>query len=99
MAGMGELHLEVLVDRMMREFRVDANVGKPQVADRETVRRAVSNVTYRHVKQPGGKGQFAHVVINLEPTSGDGGGYEFINKIVGGRIPREYIPSVDAGIQ
>jgi elongation factor G len=99
MAGMGELHLEVLVDRMMREFRVDANVGKPQVAYRETVRRPVRNVTYRHVKQTGGKGQFAHVVIDLEPTSGDGGGYEFINKIVGGKIPREYIPSVDAGIQ
>jgi elongation factor G len=99
MAGMGELHLEVLVDRMMREFRVDANVGKPQVAYRETVRRPVRNVVYRHVKQTGGKGQFAHVVIDLEPTSGDGGGYEFINKIVGGKIPREYIPSVDAGIQ
>ena len=99
MAGMGELHLEVLVDRMMREFRVDANVGKPQVAYRETIRKPVRNIVYRHVKQTGGRGQFAHVVIDLEPTAGDGGGYEFVNKIVGGKIPREYIPAVDAGIQ
>ena len=99
MAGMGELHLEILVDRMMREFKVDANVGKPQVAYRETIRRPVRNVAYRHVKQTGGRGQYAHVVIDLEPTAGDGGGYEFVNKIVGGKIPREYIPAVDAGIQ
>jgi elongation factor G len=99
MAGMGELHLEVLVDRMMREFKVDANVGKPQVAYRETLRRPVTNVVYRHVKQTGGRGQYGHVVIDVEPTAGDGGGYEFVNKIVGGKIPREYIPSVDDGIQ
>jgi elongation factor G len=99
MAGMGELHLEVLVDRMLREFRVDANVGKPQVAYRETIRKPVSNHVVRYVKQTGGKGQFAHVVIDLEPTAGDGGGYEFVNKITGGKIPREYIPAVDAGVQ
>jgi elongation factor G len=99
LAGMGELHLEVLVDRMLREFKVDANVGRPQVAYRETIRKPVSNLAYRHVKQTGGKGQYAHVVIDVEPTAGDGGGYEFVNKIVGGKVPREYIPSVDAGIQ
>jgi len=99
LAGMGELHLEVLVDRMLREFKVDANVGRPQVAYRETLRRPVPDLSYRHVKQTGGKGQYAHVVIDVEPTSGDGGGYEFVNKIVGGKVPREYIPSVDAGIQ
>jgi elongation factor G len=99
LAGMGELHLEVLVDRMLREFKVDANVGRPQVAYRETIRKPVANLAYRHVKQTGGKGQFAHVVIDVEPTAGDGGGYEFVNKIVGGKVPREYIPSVDAGIQ
>jgi elongation factor G len=97
-SGMGELHLEVLVDRMLREFNVDATVGKPQVAYRETITKQVQNVVYRHVKQTGGAGQFAHVVINLEPT-GPGGGYEFVDKISGGRIPREYIPSVDHGIQ
>jgi elongation factor G len=99
MAGMGELHLEVLVDRMLREFKVDANVGKPQVAYRETIRKPVRNHVVRYIKQTGGKGQFAHVVIDLEPTAGDGGGYEFVNKITGGKIPREYIPAVDAGIQ
>jgi elongation factor G len=99
LAGMGELHLEVLVDRMLREFRVDANVGKPQVAYRETIRKPVRDLGYRHVKQTGGRGQYAHVVIDVEPTSGDGGGYEFVNKIVGGKIPREYIPAVDGGIQ
>jgi elongation factor G len=99
MAGMGELHLEVLVSRMMREFRVDANVGRPQVAYRETLRKPVTNQVLRYVKQTGGKGQFAHVVIDVEPTGGDGGGYEFLNKITGGKIPREYIPAVDAGIQ
>jgi elongation factor G len=99
MAGMGELHLEVLVERMLREFKVDANVGKPQVAYRETIRNPVRNHVVRYVKQTGGRGQFAHVVIDLEPTAGDGGGYEFVNKITGGKIPREYIPAVDAGIQ
>ncbi len=97
-SGMGELHLEVLVDRLLREFKVDASVGKPQVAYRETIRRAIEKVSYKHVKQTGGKGQYGHVVINLEPT-GPGGGYEFVDQISGGRIPREYIPSVDAGIE
>jgi len=97
-SGMGELHLEILVDRLLREFKVDATVGKPQVAYRETIRRAVEKVEYRHVKQTGGKGQYAHVVINLEPT-GPGGGYEFVDQIKGGRVPREYIPSVDDGIE
>jgi elongation factor G len=95
---MGELHLEILVDRLLREFKVDATVGKPQVAYRETIRRAVEKVEYRHVKQTGGKGQYAHVVIDLEPT-GPGGGYEFVDLIKGGRVPREYIPSVDDGIE
>ncbi len=98
-SGMGELHLEVLVDRMRREFKVEANIGRPQVAYRETVRKKVEKVAYTHKKQTGGSGQFARVVINLEPTGGDGGGYEFENKVTGGRIPREYIPSVDAGCQ
>ncbi|MCW3044360.1 MAG: translation elongation factor [Actinobacteria bacterium] len=97
-AGMGELHLEVLVDRLTREFRVDANVGKPQVAYRETVRQPVEKVVLRYVKQTGGKGQFAHVVLNLEPL-GPGGGYEFVDKIKGGSIPTEYIPAVDQGVQ
>ena len=97
-AGMGELHLEVLVDRLTREFNVEANVGKPQVAYRETIRKPVEKVQGRYVKQTGGRGQYGHVVINLEPT-GPGGGYEFVNKITGGDIPREYIPSVDQGIQ
>jgi elongation factor G len=96
--GMGELHLEVLVDRMLREFKVDANVGKPQVAYRETIKNAVTRVETRYVRQTGGRGQYGHVVLNLEPT-GPGGGYEFVDKIVGGIIPKEYIPSVDAGIQ
>jgi len=97
-SGMGELHLEVLVDRMLREFNVDANVGKPQVAYRETVRKKVEKVELRYVRQTGGKGQYGHVVITLEPT-GPGGGYEFVDKITGGVIPKEYIPSVDAGIR
>jgi elongation factor G len=97
-SGQGELHLEVIVDRMLREFKVDATVGKPQVAYRETITQRVEKVVYRHVKQTGGSGQFAHVVIDLEPT-GPGGGYEFIDKITGGKIPREFIPSVDQGIQ
>jgi len=98
-SGMGELHLEVLVERMKREFRVEANIGRPQVAYRETVRGKAEKVEYTHRKQTGGAGQYAKVLINLEPTGGDGGGYEFENKIHGGRIPREYIPSVDAGCQ
>src|SRR4051794_3496481 len=102
-SGMGELHLEVLVDRMKREFRVEANVGRPQVAYRETIRRKVEKVDYTHKKQTGGSGQFAKVQIDLEPTHADGedggGGYEFENKVTGGRIPREYIPAVDAGCQ
>src|SRR5258706_1626686 len=97
-SGMGELHLEVLVDRMLREFSVDATVGKPQVAYRETITKPITNVEYRHVKQTGGSGQFAVVKINIEPT-GPGGGFEFIDKISGGRIPREYIPAVDQGVQ
>jgi elongation factor G len=97
-AGMGELHLEVLVDRMLREFTVDANVGKPQVAYRETISKDVHKVEERYVRQTGGRGQYAHVVIDLEPT-GPGGGYEFVDKIRGGDIPKEYIPAVDAGIQ
>ncbi|MGH3280985.1 MAG: elongation factor G, partial [Trebonia sp.] len=96
--GMGELHLEVLVDRMLREFKVDANVGKPQVAYRETIKSPVSKVETRYVRQTGGRGQYGHVVLNLEPT-GPGGGYEFVDKVTGGIIPKEYIPSVDAGIQ
>ena len=97
-SGMGELHLEVLVDRMLREFSVDANVGKPQVAYRETIRDTVAKVEERYIRQTGGRGQYGHVVISAEPT-GPGGGYEFIDKITGGVIPKEYIPSVDAGIQ
>jgi elongation factor G len=98
-AGMGELHLEVLVDRMRREFRVEANVGKPQVAYRETIRRKVEKVEYTHKKQTGGSGQYARVVIDVEPTRGNDGGYEFVNQVTGGRIPKEYIPSVDSGSQ
>ncbi len=97
-SGMGELHLEVLVDRMLREFKVDANVGKPQVAYRETIRESVSKIEERYIRQTGGRGQYGHVVISLEPT-GPGGGYEFVDKITGGVIPKEYIPAVDAGIQ
>jgi elongation factor G len=101
-AGMGELHLEVLVDRMRREFKVEANVGKPQVAYRETITKPIERVDYTHKKQTGGSGQFAKVQIGIEPSSGttEGeGGYEFVNAVTGGRIPREYIPSVDAGCQ
>ena len=97
-SGMGELHLEVLVDRMLREFSVDANVGKPQVAYRETIRKPVEKIEEKYVRQTGGRGQYGHVVISAEPT-GPGGGYEFVDKISGGVIPKEYIPSVDAGIQ
>ncbi|GAB3700769.1 elongation factor G [Mariniluteicoccus flavus] len=97
-AGMGELHLEVLIDRMKREFKVEANIGKPQVAYRETLRRPVEKVEYTHKKQSGGSGQFAKVIISLEPQEA-GSGYEFVNGVTGGRIPREYIPAVDHGIQ
>ncbi len=102
-AGMGELHLEILVDRMKREFRVEATVGKPQVAYRETIRNKVEKHSYTHKKQTGGSGQFAKVLITVEPSidpeTGQGAGYEFVNGVSGGRIPREYIPSVDQGAQ
>lgn len=98
--GMGELHLDILVDRMKREFNVEANVGKPQVAYRETIRKTIDKIDYTHKKQTGGSGQFAKVQISLEPIEVTGETmYEFVNKVSGGRIPREYIPSVDAGIQ
>nr|PIE31857.1 MAG: elongation factor G [Ilumatobacter coccineus] len=96
-SGMGELHLEVLVDRMMREFNVEATVGKPQVAYRETITRTVESVEYRHVKQSGGSGQFAVIKLSLEPNPGKG--YEFVDEITGGRIPREYIQPTNQGIQ
>ncbi len=96
-AGMGELHLEIIVDRLLREFRVDANIGHPQVAYRETIRKRVENVEGRFVRQTGGRGQYGHAVINVEHN--EEGGYAFENKIVGGVIPREYIPSVDKGIR
>ncbi|MDH3957970.1 MAG: elongation factor G [Actinomycetota bacterium] len=98
-SGMGELHLEILVDRMRREFKVEANVGKPQVAYRETISKSVPKVDYTHKKQTGGSGQYAKVIIGIEPTGGGDGGYEFVNSVTGGRIPKEYIPSVDAGVQ
>jgi elongation factor G len=94
--GMGELHLEVLVDRLKEEFHVEANVGRPRVAYRETVRRAVERVDLTHRKQTGGKGQYAKVQLSLEPIED---GYEFVNRVTGGRIPKEFIPSVDAGCQ
>jgi elongation factor G len=98
--GMGELHLDILVDRMKREFKVEANVGKPQVAYKETIKRTVDKVEFTHKKQTGGSGQFAKVLISIEPFVGeDGATYEFENKVTGGRIPREFIPSVDAGAQ
>jgi len=99
-AGMGELHLDILVDRMRREFKVEANVGKPQVAYRETIRRVAEKIDYTHKKQTGGSGQFAKVQVTFEPLdTTEGELYEFSNEVTGGRIPREYIPSVDAGIQ
>src|SRR5690606_17574722 len=102
-SGMGELHLEVLVNRMRDEFKVEANIGKPQVAYRETIRKKVEKVEYTHKKQTGGSGQFGRVIIDLEPLAAgddnDSAGYEFVNNVTGGRIPREYIPSVDAGCQ
>jgi elongation factor G len=97
-SGMGELHLEIIVDRLMREFSVDANVGRPQVAYRETISRPVEKIEGKFVRQTGGRGQYGHVVINLEPSD-PGEGYEFLDKVVGGKIPREYIPAVDLGIQ
>jgi elongation factor G len=99
-SGMGELHLDILVDRMRREFKVEANVGKPQVAYRETIRKVVERYDYTHKKQTGGSGQFAKIQIKLEPMEVEGDKvYEFVNEVTGGRIPREYIPSVDAGIK
>ena len=99
--GMGELHLDILVDRMKREFKVDANVGAPMVAYRETIRKKVDKIEYTHKKQTGGSGQFARVLVTFEPLvdAEDGAIYEFVNAVTGGRVPREYIPSVDAGIQ
>tara|TARA_B110000046_G_scaffold27318_1_gene27672 strand:- start:49 stop:2097 length:2049 start_codon:yes stop_codon:yes gene_type:complete len=97
-AGMGELHLEILVDRLLREFKVEANIGQPMVAYREAITKSVSSVEMKFIRQSGGKGQFGHVVINVEPNE-SGKGYHFENKIVGGVIPREYIPSVDQGMQ
>ena len=106
--GMGELHLDVFVDRMRREFKVEANVGAPQVAYRETIRKKVDKVEYTHKKQTGGSGQFAKVQMSFEPlvadevaeaTDGEKAHYEFANAVTGGRVPREYIPSVDAGVQ
>jgi elongation factor G len=96
-SGMGELHLEVIVDRLLREFKVDANVGRPQVAYRETIRQAVERVQGRFVRQTGGRGQYGHVVINLEPAEGEG--FDFVNKIKGGVIPSEFIPAVEQGIE
>jgi elongation factor G len=97
-SGMGELHLEIIVDRLTREFNVDANVGRPQVAYRETISKPVEKIEGKFVRQTGGRGQFGHAVINMEPTD-PGDGYEFVDKIVGGKIPKEYISSVDLGIQ
>jgi elongation factor G len=97
-SGMGELHLEIIVDRMKREFNVEANVGAPQVAYRETIRKAAMDVEGKFVKQSGGRGQYGHVVINLEPQE-PGKGYEFVDAIKGGVVPREYIPAVDRGIR
>ena len=96
-SGMGELHLEVIVDRLLREFKVDANVGRPQVAYRETVRQPVQKIEGRFVRQTGGRGQFGHAVIDLEPAPGEG--FDFVNKIKGGAIPSEFIPAVEQGIE
>lgn len=96
-SGMGELHLEIIVDRLLREFKVDANVGKPQVAYRETILKPVSNIEGRYVRQTGGRGQYGHAVIKIEPNQGKG--YEFINQITGGAIPKEYIPAVERGVR
>jgi elongation factor G len=96
-SGMGELHLEIIVDRLMREFSVDANVGRPQVAYRETIGQPVSKIEGKFVRQSGGRGQYGHAVIDMEPAPGEG--YEFVDKVTGGKIPKEYIPSIDLGIQ
>jgi len=96
-AGMGELHLEIVVDRLMREFKVQANVGRPQVSYRETIRKAVKNVQGRYIRQTGGRGQFGHVIIDVEPNPAKG--YEFVDAVVGGKVPREYIPAVNKGMQ
>jgi elongation factor G len=96
-SGMGELHLDVLVDRMLREFRVQANVGRPRVAYRETISRSIPNINYRYIKQTGGRGQYGHVVFSMEPLD-RGGGVVFENKIVGGSVPREYIPAIEKGV-
>ena len=101
-SGMGELHLDILVDRMRREFSVEANIGKPQVAYRETIRGTVEKYSYVHKKQTGGSGQYAKILITVEPldmAASEGATYEFVNAVTGGRIPKEYIPSVDAGAQ
>ena len=95
-AGMGELHLEIIVDRLLREFKVEANVGAPQVAYKETIRKKRRSSMTKYARQSGGKGQYGHVKINVEPNE-SGKGYEFVNDIVGGAIPKEYIPAVDAG--
>ena len=97
-AGMGELHLEIIVDRMKREFRVDANIGRPQVAYRETIRKSVEKAEGRFVRQTGGRGQYGHVILKLEPAK-QGGGFEFVDKIVGGKVPKDYIPAVRKGIE
>ena len=97
-SGMGEVHLEIIIDRLKREFNVNANVGKPQVSFREAIQKSVDKIDEKFVRQSGGRGQYGHVVINVKPTA-QGEGYKFINSIVGGVIPREYIPAVDAGIQ
>jgi elongation factor G len=97
-SGMGELHLDVLVDRMLREFRVQANVGRPRVAYRETITRAVPKVVYRYVKQTGGRGMYGHVVFNIEPME-RGNGVVFENKIIGGAVPLEYVPAIERGVQ
>ncbi len=94
---MGELHLEIIVDRLLREFKVEANVGEPQVSYREAIRKPV-NIEHKYARQSGGKGQYGHVLLKLEPME-EGAGYEFVNAIVGGAIPKEYIPAVDAGVQ
>jgi elongation factor G len=96
-AGMGELHLDIIVDRMRREFNVEANVGKPQVAYRETIRKTVEKAEGKFIKQSGGRGQYGHVVLKIEPAE-PGSGFEFVNAIVGGTIPKEYIPAVEKGI-
>lgn len=95
--GMGELHLEIIVDRLLREFKVDANIGRPQVAYRETITKKIEGVAGKFIRQSGGRGQYGHVILNIEPL-GEGGGFQFENKIVGGSIPREYIPAVEAGV-